>query len=335
MTLHETFEVEFTHNLLGSRQTNPFRFHGKGSLSIEPDFVTVRAKRYRALRTGVPEEHRLRMVDIVNVRSDYRELAFDVQGVKGDVSISVKVPDPHAANRIMELLPARQTEDFAVARNEAEVFHQRLDHWGTSTPVVKTLIAANIGVFVLMMFYPSEPGAVNEALKLVAWGSNFGPLTLGGQWWRLLTSMFLHGGVLHLLINMYALWSVGHLAERMFGSARFVALYMVAGVCGALASVLWNPHVNSVGASGAILGIIGGLLAFVHRPDSGVPGTIFKALRGWLGGFLLYTFIGGLVIPHIDNAAHLGGLVAGYVAGLMLARSLHLPTGPTHEEKRG
>jgi rhomboid protease GluP len=127
------------------------------------------------------------------------------------------------------------------------------------------------------------------------------------------------------VFNMGALWQAGQLVERMFGSARFLALYMVAGVCGSVASVLWNPHVNSVGASGAIFGIIGGLLAFIQRPDSGVPGTVVKDLRGSLGGFLLFNIGAGLVYPHTDNAAHLGGLAGGYLAGYLLARSLHMP----------
>jgi rhomboid protease GluP len=111
----------------------------------------------------------------------------------------------------------------------------------------------------------------------------------------------------------------------MFGSARFLALYMIAGVCGSVASVLWNPHVNSVGASGAIFGIIGGLLAFIRRPDSGVPPTIVKDLRGSLGGFLLFNIAAGMIYPHTDNAAHIGGLVGGYLAGFLLARSLYVP----------
>jgi membrane associated rhomboid family serine protease len=138
--------------------------------------------------------------------------------------------------------------------------------------------------------------------------------------------MFLHGGLLHIGFNMLALWQAGRLVERMFGSARFLALYMIAGVCGSLASVLWNPHVNSVGASGAIFGIIGGLLAFIGRSDSGVPATVGRDLRGSLTGFLLFNIVAGFVYPHTDNAAHLGGLAGGYLAGHLLARSLHVAT---------
>jgi rhomboid protease GluP len=324
MTRGETFEVRFRAG--GRRRAgNPFNFNGKGSITIEPDFIILKGQRYRRLRSPVPEEHRVRMVDVVNARTDGREIEFDVLGVKQDQTIGFDVDDQDA-DRILALLPARQTEEFATAEADREVFHDRIDHWTPHTPVIWALLALNIAVFVLMWLDPSGRGSpMAEAAKLVRWGSNAGPYTLRGQWWRLVTSMFLHGGLLHIAFNMFALWQVGRLVERMFGSARFLGLYMIAGVCGSLASVLWNPHVNSVGASGAIFGIIGGLLAFIRRPDSGVPPTIVKDLRGSLSGFLLFNIAAGLVYPHTDNAAHIGGLAGGYVAGLLLARSLHVP----------
>jgi rhomboid protease GluP len=307
-----------------TRPRNPFGFYGKGTLEIEPDFVIARGRRHRPFFTGVNEEHRLRTVDIVNVRTDYKSVWFDVLGVKQDLAVGFDVPDVVTANRLLELLPGRQTEAFRIAQAEHDVFHDRIDRLSPSTPVIWVLLAMNILVFMLMQADASGRNSpVAEAIKLVRWGSNSGPLTLHGQWWRLVTSMFLHGGWLHIGFNMLALWQAGRLVERMFGSARFLALYIVAGVCGSLASVLWNPHVNSVGASGAIFGIIGGLLAFIGRSDSGVPPTIGKELRGSLSGFLLFNIVAGFVYPHTDNAAHLGGLVGGYLAGHLLARSLH------------
>jgi membrane associated rhomboid family serine protease len=83
--------------------------------------------------------------------------------------------------------------------------------------------------------------------------------------------------------------------------------------------------VNSVGASGAIFGIIGGLLAFIGRDNSGVPQTVVRDLRGSIGPFLLFNLSAGFIYPHTDNAAHLGGLAGGWLAGHLLARSLHLP----------
>jgi rhomboid protease GluP len=325
MTAGEAFEVRFRAG--GRRRTgNAFNFRGKGSITIDSDFVILRGRRYRSFRIAVRDEHRVRMADIANIRMNGKALEFDVLGVKNDMTLGFEAADNAAARRILDLLPVRQTEAFSIAEAERDLFHHRIDHWTPKTPVLGALLAANILVFALMSLTPSvgASGAA-ESLKLVRWGSNAGPLTLDGQWWRLVTSMFLHGGLLHITFNMFALWQVGRLVERMFGSARFLALYMIAGVAGSLASVLWNPHVNSVGASGAIFGIIGGLLAFIRRPDSGVPGTIVKDLRGSLSGFLLFNIAAGLVYPHTDNAAHIGGLVGGYLAGHLLARSLHVP----------
>jgi rhomboid protease GluP len=161
--------------------------------------------------------------------------------------------------------------------------------------------------------------------QLIAWGSNAGDRTLHGEWWRLVTSLFLHGSLLHLVFNMLALWQVGVLVERLFGSARFIALYAIAGVCGSIASVMWNPHVNSVGASGAIFGLIGGLFAFMQRENSGVPPTVVRDLRGSLLPFLVFSLVAGFAYPLTDNAAHIGGLVGGWLAGHLLARSLHVP----------
>jgi rhomboid protease GluP len=309
------------------RPQNPFKFFGKGTITIEPDFVTVSGRRYRVIGSGKPETHRLRMVDIVNVRTDGKSMWFDVLGVKTDVTIGFGVPDAPAIEQLLELLPRRQTDDFAIAQAEQEVFHDRIDQLTPSTPVIWVLLALNVLIFVLMQLSPASRGSPGaQSMQLVLWGSNAGPLTLHGQWWRLMTSMFLHGGLLHIGFNMLALWQAGRLVERMFGSARFLALYMIAGVCGSLASVLWNPHVNSVGASGAIFGIIGGLLAFIGRSDSGVPATVGRDLRGSLSGFLLFNIVAGFVYPHTDNAAHLGGLAGGYLAGHLLARSLHVAT---------
>lgn len=335
------FDVRFH---LGGKKypTNPWGLQGQGSIAIESDFVTVRGRAHRTLRLPAWVEHRLRMVDIVNVRTEGPDLRFDVLGVKDDLTVGCTLADSAAARRLAAMLPVRQTEAFALAYAEQEAFHDRIDYWSPSTPVLWTLLVLNIGIYFLMWLTRRTPpgaamgsmldlgrnsqiDAIVRSYQLVAWGSNEGHLTLHGQWWRLVTSMFLHGSVLHIAFNMLALWQVGQLVERLFGSLRFFALYMIAGVCGSLASVLWNPHVNSVGASGAIFGILGGLLAFIRRENSGVPPTIVKELRASVAPFLLFNLAAGFLYAHTDNAAHLGGLIGGFVAGHLLARSLHVP----------
>lgn len=154
------------------------------------------------------------------------------------------------------------------------------------------------------------------AATLVQWGSNFSPLTLHGQPWRLLTSAFLHGGVAHLLMNMTSLVFLGLLTERLTGSRRLLLLYLLCGVAGSLASLWWHAQgVNSVGASGAIFGLYGVLLATLLRR----PGAFSRPQRYTVGLFVLYllagSLAGGLQTYTTDNAAHIGGLVTGAVLG--------------------
>ncbi|MGZ3184893.1 MAG: rhomboid family intramembrane serine protease [Telluria sp.] len=304
---------------------NAYALKGAGRILVEQDFVTIEGKARRSFRLAQARSERLRMVDIVNVWSDGSQFVFDVQRVGGMDSVGCTVDTPEAARALMALLPARQTAEYAIEQAERDLFHERIDYHSQSSPVMWTLVAANSVIFLLMWMKGVFSGTPSQTAQgLIAWGSNAGVLTLHGQWWRLVTSMFLHGGWPHILFNMVALVQVGALVERMFGSVRFLAVYLVAGICGGLASVMWNANVNSVGASGAIFGIMGGLLAFILKPDSGVPMTIVKALRSSATGFLIFNIFAGIVYPHTDNAAHLGGLAGGFLAGLLLARSLHI-----------
>lgn len=156
----------------------------------------------------------------------------------------------------------------------------------------------------------------------VSLGSNFGPLTLQGQWWRLISCQFLHFGLIHLAFNAAALLQLGPLAEQWYGRGHFLALYLVAGIGGGFGTLLWNPEVNSAGASGAIFGVIGGLLAFVSRRDLGVPVRAMLSLRRSFLTFGGISLAAGFLLPGVDNAAHVGGLVTGFVAGHVLARPI-------------
>lgn len=151
---------------------------------------------------------------------------------------------------------------------------------------------------------------------LIRWGSNYSALTLPGQPWRLLSSTFLHGGFGHLLLNMTTLVFLGLLAERLVGSGRLLVVYLLSGVAASLASLWWHSQgVNSVGASGAIFGLYGLLLATLARR----PAAFSRQQRYTLGVFVLYfmvgSLVGGLESHTTDNAAHVGGLLAGAALG--------------------
>ncbi|NVO31960.1 rhomboid family intramembrane serine protease [Hymenobacter lapidiphilus] len=154
---------------------------------------------------------------------------------------------------------------------------------------------------------------------LIRWGSNYSPLTLPGQPWRLLTSTFLHGGFGHLLLNLLTLVFLGLLTERLVGSRRLLVVYLLSGVSASLTSLWWHSQgVNSVGASGAIFGLYGLLLATLLRR----PASLSRSERAALGLFVLYfmvnSLVGGLEAHTTDNAAHVGGLLAGAVLGALL-----------------
>jgi rhomboid protease GluP len=138
------------------------------------------------------------------------------------------------------------------------------------------------------------------------------------EYWRLLASVFIHGGLVHLAINMWCLYSIGPLVERLFGNFSFGVLYLASGIGGAIASMATRPDRPSVGASGAIFGMFGALLAFliVHRQS--VPASVLKPLRSSALGFVVFNTLFAAAAPMIDQAAHLGGLATGFVAGLLL-----------------
>lgn len=158
-------------------------------------------------------------------------------------------------------------------------------------------------------------------IQLVVWGGNSAVLDLAGQWWRLLTYQFLHANLLHIAINMWVLWNVGRLTERLYGSITLLFLYLASGILAGFTSIVWNPELVSVGASGSIFGILGAFLAFLVRFRNEAPPSV---LRYWIPAlvFAAYNLFAGAYQPGVDNAAHVGGLIGGFLLGLMLAREL-------------
>lgn len=187
-------------------------------------------------------------------------------------------------------------------------------------PMTVLLIAVNIAAFLLMLLAGANlwHGATGVPL---AWGANFGPATQDGQWWRLGSAMFLHFGLLHLALNMWALWDVGRLVERLFGRARFGVVYLVSGVFGNLLSLVSQGNqAVSAGASGAVFSLYGALLTFLWRERHQVAPDEFRWLFGAASLFSIVSLGMGMAIPGIDNAAHLGGLLCGALLGTAFSR---------------
>jgi rhomboid protease GluP len=159
--------------------------------------------------------------------------------------------------------------------------------------------------------------------ELVAWGSNLSSLTLHGQPWRLVTSLFVHGGITHLLLNGASLWLLGLMLEARTGGWRLLAAYLASGVAASLATLWYHRSgINSTGASGAIFGLYGLLLALLLSKKL----VLDKSDRRAMFGLVLYLVLSNLIAGlsgNIDNIAHVGGLLLGLlVAGPLVAFSL-------------
>jgi rhomboid protease GluP len=188
-------------------------------------------------------------------------------------------------------------------------------------PLVSTLL---VGLSVVFYFLAvkltndsaGESGFSPSNLALVKYGAVYTPLlTEGGEWWRLVSSIFLHAGGMHILMNGLGLWTVGNAVEEHFGRARALVVFVVAGAAGMAASVWWRPVVLVVGASGGIFGLMGCLIAYALRHR----GTSTAAeLKARFVPWLIYGLILGFAIPGVDNAAHIGGLLAGMAMGYFL-----------------
>lgn len=176
------------------------------------------------------------------------------------------------------------------------------------------LIGANVVVWLMMTL----AGGSTDTGVLLSFGAMFGPFIAEGEYWRLFTAMFLHAGGFHLAFNMIALWSFGGTVERLFGHYRFIALYVLAGLAGSVASYLFNHVSVAVGASGAVFGILGALAAFfvTQRQLMGKMGQRNLTSILFLAAINLVI---GFVVPGIDNWAHLGGLAGGFAVGYALA----------------
>ncbi len=223
--------------------------------------------------------------------------------------------------------PATEPEavQFASAIESESPEQQTARFWRTLlviTPaprVTQALVAANVIVFVVMAasgVSPSNPTVED----MIHWGANYGPKTVDGEWWRLFTSMFLHIGFIHLLLNMWVLAMGGVVVERMLGRVGFLLMYLIAGLGGSVASLCWHSEVVSAGASGAIFGVYGALLGVLRRQRATIPLAVIKGLKNHGLSFLAYNLIFGLSQPNLDMAAHIGGLLTGFACGFVISR---------------
>lgn len=200
-------------------------------------------------------------------------------------------------------------------------------------PVVTYALAViNVAVFLVLAAKGGLPNGNLSESTLQSAGAASAHLVESGQWWRLFSLMFLHAGVAHILFNMVSLLVVGTLAERLYGSAKFLAIYLGAGFIASLTSfahvVLTNqPDVLTVGASGAIFGVAGALLTVRFQSSDVIPEDVRRDISSWMIVLVVLNLVLGWQTVFVDNWAHLGGLVGGMGLSFVLPLTKRLREG--------
>jgi rhomboid protease GluP len=188
------------------------------------------------------------------------------------------------------------------------------------TPYTLTyiLIALNALVFIAMVasgisFTDPTP------LQALTFGADFAPLTVGAhQYWRILTSTFVHFGIIHIAFNMYVLYQIGPFIEMVFGRARYLAIYLIAGLGGSLVSLWIHPMSVGAGASGAIFGLYGAVFGFLLIKRGVLNPAVVSSIGKSAGIFVLYNIVYGTISRTTDLSAHFGGLITGFLIGMAL-----------------
>ena len=189
-----------------------------------------------------------------------------------------------------------------------------------SMSLSRALVGINILIYIAMGIVGGGLFSDPSGQQLIRSGANYGPLTFSGEWWRLLSYCFLHGGFLHIAFNMWCLWDLGALCESLYGTWTFGAIYFTSAVAGGLASTGFHPERMSVGASGAIFGLAGALIAGFYLGEFSLPRPVIQMQLRSIVLFVGYNIVIGAVSGPTDNLCHLGGLLGGMFCGALIAR---------------
>lgn len=301
-------------------------FEGKGQLRINPETDTFTFSGTRRRGGSSSNEIVFQTEDIRNVGLINNVIRFTTPlGNSGrkEKPFVFFLPDAPTAKEIAGLLPVTRDEIFL----EGQDFAGRLN--ATSGPhpkglsVTKVILGLNVLVFTIMGLLGAGWIETKSIMPYILYGANNGAATTDGEWWRLVTSAFMHFGILHLALNMWALFAAGSFLERILGKRCFTLTYLAAGIAGSLASIGWNgDQVWSAGASGAVFGVFGALLGFVIRQKQAIPKSVYQSMLKSSLSFAGYNIVFGFLVPGIDNAAHMGGLAGGFFFAWLLALPL-------------
>ena len=215
----------------------------------------------------------------------------------------------------IEQFRAQTVQTVTEETKQAEEIDKVMKQSRSNLYATYSIIVINIVVFILMVIDGAEVFTVTDGLVHIKWGSNVTALTLSGDWWRLITSTFIHFGIIHLAMNMYALYAAGVYLEPMLGKTKYIAAYLCTGIVGGIVSLWWHTEgINGAGASGAIFGLYGVFLALLFT--NLIPKQVRSALLQSIGIFVVFNIVYGMR-SGIDNAAHIGGLLSGMLIGFI------------------
>jgi rhomboid protease GluP len=212
------------------------------------------------------------------------------------------------------------------------------DLFTRAAPVTPIIIGINIGIYLLMTF--AAGGEFGRTLvygadhsTLLAFGAQTNELLRSGEWFRLITPAFVHIGLIHLGLNSYVLWTIGPMVEKLYGSSRFLLIYLLTAAGGSFASFInhglkTDASGASAGASGAIFGLFGVVAVFSYRYRKELPPNFIRALKSGILPAIAINLVIGFSIKIVDNAAHIGGLLTGAVLALVI------PYIPTNNQRR-
>ncbi len=185
------------------------------------------------------------------------------------------------------------------------------------------ILIINIGMFIATLMYSSDDRHIAmdpSGDALIAFGGKYGYYMIyGHQWWRLITAGFLHGGILHIGMNMWVFYDLGPRIDAVFGTWRYIVIYIASTVTGYLASLYWSPAVLSIGASAGIAGLIGAMVGIGTREKHSMMGAERNRYIQWM----VLIVVMGFIVSGIDNAAHIGGFVGGFVVAYLAGSRGH------------
>lgn len=323
-----THELTYTLNYDGSSGTIANQdFRGVGTLTINsagPSYTF--AGKPRAWFGPKTNSLLFHATDITNVEVVDRAVQFKTslgKSGKRQTPFTFHLKDAAEARTVANLLPLTFDAEFTEGRDFITKLETVAGPQSAVASPTNIIIALNLVAFVLMGSLGAGWFEVESMMPYILYGANNGAATTDGEWWRLLTSMFMHYGILHLVLNMWALFQAGHFMEKMLGRASYLLAYFASGLVGGLASLCWyGDRVWSAGASGAVFGVYGMILGYMLREKQAIPRSIYQSMLKSTLTFAGYNILYGLAKSGIDNAAHVGGFLGGIAFGWLLALPL-------------